>query len=205
MVVIDATMLMPLLRPDVPIPAGPDGVPIDGAKSRIDYLVKQLEKDKTKIIVPTPALSEVLVRVGTEASEKIIGYLQKFSVFRIEPFDTRAAIEVAAMTRELLNSRERRRGTSSATWTKIKFDRQIVAIAKVCNATVIYSDDEDIRKIAARAKIKVQGLADLPLPPEDAQLGLELTGSAEDSAQPEAVTERDERAKRAKPSYRWEV
>jgi hypothetical protein len=120
-------------------------------------------------------------------------------------FDTRAAIEVAAMTRELLNSRERRRGTSSATWTKIKFDRQIVAIAKVCNATVIYSDDEDIRKIAARAKIKVQGLADLPLPPEDAQLGLELTGSAEDSAQPEAVTERDERAKRAKPSYRWEV
>jgi hypothetical protein len=82
-----------------------------------------------------------------------------------------------------LDSRQRKRGTSSATWTKIKFDRQIVAIAKVCRATVIYSDDEDVGKIAARARIKVIGLADLPLPPEDAQLGFVLTGSAEGSVQ----------------------
>jgi hypothetical protein len=73
------------------------------------------------------------------------------------------------MTRELLDGRQRKRGTSSATWTKIKFDRQIVAIAKVCNATVIYSDDEDVAKIAARARIKVIGLA--------------ITGSAEGSVQ----------------------
>jgi hypothetical protein len=45
-------------------------------------------------------------------------------------------------------------------------------------ATVIYSDDEDVGKIAARARIEVIGLADLPLPPEDAQLGFVLTGSA---------------------------
>jgi predicted nucleic acid-binding protein len=167
----------------VAVPAGPGGVPIEKAKERIDHLVKQLEKEKTKIVVPTPALSEILVRAGTEMSDKIIEHLQRFSVFRIEPFDTRAAIEVAAMTRELLDGRQRKRGTSSATWTKIKFDRQIVAIAKVCNATVIYSDDEDVAKIAARARIKVIGLADLPLPPEDAQLGFVLTGSAEGSVQ----------------------
>lgn len=181
MVVIDATMLMPLMRPDIPVPAAKDGTPIARVKDRIDYLVKNLEKQKTKIIVPTPALSEVLVRAGAEASEKIIEHLQKFAVFRIEPFDTKAAIEVAAMTRDLLSSRERKRGTSSVTWAKIKFDRQIVAIAKVCNATTIYSDDGDIKSIAARVGIKVQGLAELPLPPEDAQLGLELTGAAEDS------------------------
>lgn len=57
MVVIDATMLMPLLRPDIPVPGGPGGAPIEKAKERIDYLVKELERDKTKIIVPTPALS----------------------------------------------------------------------------------------------------------------------------------------------------
>ena len=60
MVVIDATMLMPLLRPDIPIPGGPSGTPIEKAKERIDHLVKELERDKTKIIVPTPALSEIL-------------------------------------------------------------------------------------------------------------------------------------------------
>src|SRR4051812_15732611 len=138
MVVIDATMLMPLLRPNIPVSAGPGGVPIEKAKERIDYLVKTLEKEKTKIIVPTPVLSEILVRAGAEASDKIVDHLQRFAVFRIEPFDTRAAIEAAAMTRELLDGRQRKRGTSNATWTKIKFDRQIVAIAKVCGATVIY-------------------------------------------------------------------
>ena len=91
MVVIDATMLMPLLRPDIPVPGGPSGTPIEKAKERIDHLVKELERDKTKIIVPTPALSEILVRAGAEAaSGKIIEHLQKFSVFRIEPFDTHA-------------------------------------------------------------------------------------------------------------------
>ncbi len=179
MVVIDATMLMPLLRPDIPVPGGPSGAPIEKAKERIDHLVKELERDKTKIIVPTPVLSEILVRAGAEASGKIIEHLQKFAVFRIEPFDTRAAIEVAAMTRELLDSRQRKRGTSNSTWTKIKFDRQIVAIAKVHNVTTIYSDDDDIRQIASRAKIKVIGLADLPLPPEDAQLSFVLTGEAD--------------------------
>ncbi len=179
MVVIDATMLMPFLRPDIPISVSVNGVRVERAKERIDYLVKQLEKERTKIIVPTPVLSEILVRAGAEASEKIIEFLQKYSVFRIEPFDTRAAIEVAAMTRELLNGRERKRGTSNATWTKIKFDRQIVAIAKVSNATIIYSDDDDVRQIATRVKIKVRGISDLELPPQDAQLGLELTGTHE--------------------------
>jgi predicted nucleic acid-binding protein len=180
MVVIDATMLMPLLRPDT-IPVDSKGVRVAKAKERLDYLVKQLEKDRTQLIIPTPALSEALVRAGAEASEKIIEHLQRFTVFRIEAFDTKAAIEVAAMTRELLNSRDRKRGTSNATWTKIKFDRQIVAIAKANNATAIYSGDEDVQKIGARAKIKVHGWDDLPLPPEDAQLTFVLTGAAEGS------------------------
>ena len=101
---------MPLLRPDIAVPAGKIGLPIEKAKERIDYLVQQLEKDRTKIIVPTPVLSEILVRAGAEVSEKIIEHLQRFTVFRVELFDTRAAIEAAAMTRDYLTSRERKRG-----------------------------------------------------------------------------------------------
>jgi hypothetical protein len=56
----------------------------------------------------------------------------------------------------------------------VKYDRQIVAIAKVNSATTIYSDDADIAAIAARAKIKVVGLVDLPLPAEKAQLDFQL-------------------------------
>jgi hypothetical protein len=55
MVVIDATNLLLMLRPDTPVPAGPNGVPIQKPKERIDYLVQQLSKAQTKIIIPTPA------------------------------------------------------------------------------------------------------------------------------------------------------
>jgi hypothetical protein len=178
MVVIDATMLLLLLRSGTSIPAGPHGSIIEKPKERIDYLVKQLERNKTRIIIPTPALSEALVRAGVAGSQAIVEQLQKFSVFQVEPFDTRAAIEVAAMTRNAIDS-GRKRENAAATWAKIKYDRQIVAIAKVVGATTIYSDDSDIAAIAARANIKVIGLADLPLPPESAQQEMDLTGSAE--------------------------
>jgi hypothetical protein len=169
MVVIDATTLLLMLRPGTPVPGGRGGVAIDRPKERIEYLVQQLDKAKTKIIIPTPALGEALVRAGAEASQQIVEYLQRYSVFSIESFDTRASIEVAAMSREA-NANGNKRGASDATWAKVKYDRQIVAIAKVHSATTIYSDDGDIETLGKRAKINVVGLAALPLPPQKAQL-----------------------------------
>ena len=131
MAVIDATNLLLMLRPGTHVPAGPDGVPVDKPKERIEFLISKLDKEKAKIIIPTPALSEALVRAGPAAAQEIIEKLQKYSVFKIEPFDTRAAIEVAAMTRKALDGGNKR-GKSGATWAKVKYDRQIVAIARVC-------------------------------------------------------------------------
>jgi hypothetical protein len=83
MVGIDATTLLLLLRPGTSIPNGPDGTPIDRPKDRIEFLVQQLDKAKTKIIIPTPALSEAMVRAGAAGSQEIIEKLQKYAVFRI--------------------------------------------------------------------------------------------------------------------------
>ena len=171
MVVIDATTLMLLLRPGTAVPDG-----VDKPKERIEFLVQRLQKEDTKIIIPTPALSEVLVRAGTAASQQIIEYLQKYAIFRIEPFDTRAAIEVAAMTRDAI-AKGKKRGDSDATYAKLKYDRQIVAIARVSGADTIYSDDKGIGTLAGETIIKVVGIADLPLPPEDAQHPLPLSGA----------------------------
>jgi predicted nucleic acid-binding protein len=170
MVVIDATNLLLLLRPGIPVPAGPDGVPLVKAKERIEYLVSELEKAKTKIVIPTPALSEALVRVGAAATQEIIEKLQKYSVFRIEAFDTRAAIEVAAMTRKAIDNGNKRGTTSATTYAKVKYDRQIVAIARVAGADTIYSDDNDIAALCKGSNIRVIKLKDLPLPPQDAQI-----------------------------------
>jgi predicted nucleic acid-binding protein len=172
MVAIDATMLLLMLRPGTPVPAGPGGVPVDRPKDRIEHLVNELDRTNAKLIIPTPALSEALVYAGADASQKIVDELTKWSVFQIEPFDTRAAIEVAAMARAALG--RRKRGDSTATYAKLKYDRQIVAIAKVNGAATIYSDDGDVRAIAGEAGIQVKGLADLPLPPQNPQRELTL-------------------------------
>jgi hypothetical protein len=78
------------------------------------------------------------------------------------------------MTRAALDSGKGKRGSSAATWAKVKYDRQIVAMAKVAGATTIDSDDKDLRTLAKASKIDVVGLAELPLPPQKAQLDLEL-------------------------------
>jgi predicted nucleic acid-binding protein len=170
MVVIDASILMLFLRPDAGVPVGPENLPVDSPLERIAYLVQRLEKARDKIIIPAPALSEVLVRADPLHAQRLVERLSALSVFRIEAFDERAAIEVAIMTR---NSADKglkpSRRDNQSTYAKLKYDRQIVAIALVAGASAIYSDDGDIRAIAKRANVPVIGLADLELPPEDAQ------------------------------------
>jgi predicted nucleic acid-binding protein len=174
MVIADATILLLLLRPGTPVPGDKNGVPIPQAKERIDYLVNRLENDGTKIGIPTPALSEVLVRAG-QATGDIIDKLNKYAVFDICDFDGLAAVEVAQMARQEIG---RKRIDNATTWAKIKYDRQIVAIAKTKGATAIYSDDGDIRALANRAAIQVIGIAELPLPPERPKKG-PLAGQAD--------------------------
>lgn len=184
MVVIDATFLMLFFRPDVPVPVGPRGTQIYQPRERIEYLIQQLEKARTSIVVPTPVLSEILVRAGPAASQEIVEKLNRLAVFRVESFDARAAIEVAAMTRRDLGSTGKKRGKATGPWAKIKYDRQIVAIAKVTRATTIYSDDADIRSIAKAEDIEVIGLAELPLPDEARQGDLFKHQELEDEAVP---------------------
>ena len=85
----------------------------------------------------------------------------------------RAAFELAEIMRADLAERGRTKPRDEAeTWAKLKFDRQIVAIAKVCGATKIYSHDRGLETVAARVGICVIQLQDLPLPPEILQMNL---------------------------------
>lgn len=51
----------------------------------------------------------------------------------------------------------------------MKFDRQIVAIAKANSAAAIYSDDAGLVALAKDEKLKTISVADLEIPPEMAQ------------------------------------
>jgi len=179
MVVFDATTLLYLLDPEAKAPTDPEtGEPVARVKDRITFLVSELEKRKEKIIVPTPALSELLVRAG-EAGPGYLDILNRHAAFKIVDFDQRAAVEVAAATREAIAAGDKRGGSDSP-WAKVKFDRQIVAIAKVEGASAIYSDDGDIARFAKGSGLAVIRVCDLPLPPEDAQQSLPLDPTGDD-------------------------
>jgi predicted nucleic acid-binding protein len=164
-VLFDATFLMLFLDPRVK-----DGV---GSNSRVDHLVDTLDKSRSRIIVPTPALSELLVG-ARDAAPVYLDIINRSRFFRIEPFGTKAAVEAADMTRRALATGDKRGGIVDSTWQKVKFDRQIVAIAKVSGCTTIYSDDDDVRRIAEQVSLPTITLPLLPEPPVPPQLEMSL-------------------------------
>ena len=85
------------------------------------------------------------------------------SRFRIAPFDERAAIEFAEMTRKAHTSGDLHAG-ANITRARLKFDRQVLAIARVQNEKHIYTDDGNMAKVAAAAGFAVTATRDLPLP-----------------------------------------
>lgn len=134
----------------------------------MDYLIRKLQKNRSRVVIPAPALSALLVHAGPAVNEYVAKLNQ--TPFSVAPFDTRAAIECAEAIRKF-GLKGKGQGNSRA---KVKFDRQIVAIAQVVRAETIYSDDADIHNYAQKAGIKVVRSHELEVDPEDRQCKLDL-------------------------------
>ena len=137
----------------------------------------------------------------------------------VKPFDEIAAIELAAIEHEARGKGDKR-GGSAAPWTKVKFDRQIVAIAKAHGATRFYSDDEDVIKFGTKAGLEVISTWNLPLPAakqtkidfEEPIRSIQLDGEEGDAQQTEQCSEaqgepargaQTPEAKEPKESKKW--
>tara|TARA_R110000751_G_scaffold272764_1_gene373020 strand:+ start:45475 stop:46008 length:534 start_codon:yes stop_codon:yes gene_type:complete len=171
---LDSSILLLVLDPNAKAPLDPaTGEPLEKAAERIEYLIENLTADKERILIPTPVLSEVLVYAG-DALQQYLEILNGQSAFRIAAFDQKAAIEAALAMRDAIERGGHRIDSANpdATKTKIKFDRQIVAIAKAEGAHTVYSDDDDVHNYATRAGLQAYRTTELNLPPEDAQQSL---------------------------------
>jgi hypothetical protein len=153
-VVFDASILIDLFNPRLQ----------GDRKAKLDYLVDDLQKTRSKIIIPTPAFTELMIRAD-KARDEYNRILSSKAAFKLEPFGERAAMECALLLAEALPARERRQITK----VKFKFDWQIIAIASTCKATAIYSEDEDIFRYAKRVNIPVYKTEDMTLPQSSRQ------------------------------------
>jgi hypothetical protein len=137
---------------------------VDRSRDRVEYLLETLRKQDERIIIPAPAFSEFLVLAG-EDGPLYLAKIREMSIFRVVPFDNRAAIELADIEIAIRAKLGKRGSVPEADWQKVKFDRQIVAIAKSHGARCIYSDDPHIEKHGKDCGIEVIPLSKLPLPP----------------------------------------
>lgn len=135
---------------------------------KIEHLLQMAEKRRETIVVPAPALCELLAGSG-KAKEKILEALSGKKSIVIRSFDQMAALECAIMMSEAKAVPKK-----SSPKSKIKFDWQIVAIAVTSRATEIYSFDDDIRRCAKIRGLKYINPDSLDLPPEAKQHKLKL-------------------------------
>ncbi|HSZ01179.1 MAG TPA: PIN domain-containing protein [Terriglobales bacterium] len=159
MIIFDSTYLVVFLNANPPPAKDREDKPVPQFKERVEYLAARLDASNEPIGIPAPAMAEVLVRAG-KGRAKYVSILSDRWRFQILPFDSRAAIEASELIAQVKSSKE-----PWATWAKVKFDIQIVSIAKAEAASVIYADDKDIENYAKRLKIPVVRICDLPLPP----------------------------------------
>ena len=160
--VVDSSALTLIINPDADPPNDPDtGLPLTRVRDRVELLLSTMGARDT-IIVPTPVLAEILVKAEDGAPDVLIA-IRSSARIRIEVFDIRAAVETAMMTRQALAIGDKR-GGSDQPWQKVKFDRQIVAIARVHGASSIYADDLGLVGFATLLGMDVVSSWGLPLP-----------------------------------------
>src|SRR5262249_33190371 len=138
-----------------------DGQPLPRCRERVELLIADLKARGESVLLPTPVLTEVLIRAEAAAA----GYLQilsKETAIRIVDFDRLAAVETARMLGQLLSTGQWPKGSEPR--TKLKFDAMIAGIAKTRQASMVYSDDGNMRALGRTFGFSVKGLVDLPLP-----------------------------------------
>jgi hypothetical protein len=121
----DNTLLSILLNPNGRIPLDPTtGKPIADAKRRAEYLVEKLEKSRQKIIIPTPAVAELLTAIGPDA-QQYFSIIARSRLFELASFDLRCAIELAILNRDIFASSDPKNPHEA--YQKVKIDRQLIA------------------------------------------------------------------------------
>lgn len=162
MIAFDNTVLSLMVFPDAEQHHGREAVLVEYARERVLELVRRIDGERERIVVPAPALAELLVTEDADVQD-ILTTLHGSAFIRVEGFDERAAVELAMRLRDARRAGDQREGVP-ITKTEMKFDRQIVAIALVNGASVLYSDDTGVARFAAGCGLAVKRVADLPIP-----------------------------------------
>jgi len=166
-VAFDNSILTLVFNPDAKPSKDPvTGKEVNHFKQKVDSLIDFHSSAGDTILLPTPALSETYTCVDEPA--KLARKISEYHCFRPAVFNNMAALELAEVTRAAILAGDKRSGMDEP-YQKIKFDRQIVAIAKAHNAGILYTDDKTQTSFAKEVGITVKHSWELELSDKYAQ------------------------------------
>lgn len=163
-VAIDATTLSMMLNPN-------SRITVDFGRERLNGFIARAEKERRKLIIPTPATAELLTAIGPTSAD-YIRVINRKAVFEVRAFDEVAAVELAFLNRDLFAALDKKNRLEP--WQKIKVDRQIIAIARVAECEQILTEDDGLANRARICNIEAIKLVDLPIPDSAKQGELNL-------------------------------
>ena len=124
---------------------------------------------KGVVVIPAPVVSEYLLGIDRGHYQTHLDTLNSVKSIEVIPFDQLAAIECAM----LVSRQEMKQLDPNATMAKLRYDRQILAIAIAAGAKEIWTHDKQLFKKAKAIGITVKSLAHIQPKPE--QLSLDST------------------------------
>lgn len=171
-VAFDNTILSALLNPQgrLPFEPGTDR-PLEFGRERAEAVVAKVEKERRKIILPAPAVAELLTAIGPDA-QQYLNVVSRSRVFEIGAFDARGAAELALLNRGVFADSDTKNDLDN--WQKRKVDRQIIAICKVYGVTELYTDDAGLANRARLCGITPVSLFEIAVPDTARQGKLDL-------------------------------
>lgn len=150
------------------------GIPTKYAHEKLMSLIDRLSKDRETLIIPAPAIAEVMCRV--RPAELVISELNRYSCIEPYPFDQKCAVTLSDMmcgqSGRLKEINERHRIGKQ----RIKVDLQIVAVAVTYGADVLYTDDDGQTAFAELFGLNVMHTWNLQISPERAQIHMDEVG-----------------------------
>jgi len=164
---VDNNVLIQMLAPNSTGLTHPDTKnALERVDERAQAFVAEAERQNALILIPAPVLSEFLIGVEVSRYQDYLDVLNGSACFEIVDFDTAAAIECA----QLPDRKELAQISPEQVASKLKYDRQIVAIALAAMADEVWSHDESLRKIASARGLTVRSLADIEPPAVQEQM-----------------------------------
>ena len=132
------------------------------AFGRAQALIERIDSLKGVVILPAPVVAEYLLGIDRKSYQLHLDVMNSVKCIEVSPFDQVAAVECAM----LVSNQEMKQLDPESKMAKLKYDRQILAIAVASGAKEIWTHDKQLFKRSKAVGITAMSLGSIDAKPK---------------------------------------